>query len=58
MANFRADRARQIMTALLDPDFDGFARTRRASFAAACGMWQLLGEAWIGWPAHSSRPSR
>ena len=38
MANFRADRARQIMTALLDPAFDGFARTRRARFAAACGM--------------------
>ena len=38
MANFRADRARQIVTALLDPDFDGFARTRRVRFAAACGM--------------------
>ena len=38
MANFRADRARQIMTALLDPAFDGFARTRRVRFAAACGM--------------------
>ena len=38
MANFRADRARQIMTALLDPAFDGFARTRRASVSAACGM--------------------
>jgi len=38
MANFRADRARQIVTALLDPAFDGFARTRRVRFAAACGM--------------------
>ena len=38
MANFRADRARQIMTALLDPAFDGFAQTRRVQFAAACGM--------------------
>ena len=38
MANFRADRARQIVTALLDPDFDGFAQTRRPDFAAACGM--------------------
>ncbi len=38
IANFRADRARQIVTALLDPDFDGFARTRRPDFAAACGM--------------------
>ena len=38
MANFRADRARQIMTALLDPTFDGFARTRHIDFAAACSM--------------------
>ncbi|RMF37570.1 MAG: phosphoglycerate mutase (2,3-diphosphoglycerate-independent), partial [Alphaproteobacteria bacterium] len=36
--NFRADRARQILTALLDPEFDGFARDRTVSFAAACGM--------------------
>ena len=38
MANFRADRARQIMTALLNPAFDGFARDRRVDFAAAVGM--------------------
>ena len=38
MANFRADRARQIMTALLDPDFDGLERARRVRFAATCGM--------------------
>ena len=38
MANFRADRARQIMTALLDPAFDGFARARYVRFAAASGM--------------------
>ena len=38
MANFRADRARQIMAALLDPAFDGFARERRVRFAAALGM--------------------
>ena len=38
MANFRADRAREILTALLDPAFDGFARPRRISFAAALGM--------------------
>ena len=38
MANFRADRARQIVTALLDPAFDGFARDRRVRFAAAVGM--------------------
>ncbi len=38
MANFRADRARQIMTALLDPAFDGFPRPRRVRFAAAAGV--------------------
>ena len=38
MANFRADRARQIVTALLDPAFDGFGRKRRVRFAAAVGM--------------------
>ncbi len=36
-ANFRADRARQILAALLDPEFDGFARTP-IRFADACGM--------------------
>jgi 2,3-bisphosphoglycerate-independent phosphoglycerate mutase len=38
MANFRADRVRQIMAALLDPEFAGFARPRRPHFAAALGM--------------------
>jgi len=38
MANFRADRARQILGALLDPDFEGFARDRTIDFAAALGM--------------------
>lgn len=38
MANFRADRARQILSALLDPDFDGFDRSRVVNFAAAMGM--------------------
>ena len=37
-ANFRSDRAREISAALLDPDFDGFARTRIANFSAAAGM--------------------
>ncbi len=40
MANFRADRAREILTALLDPAFDGFDRGRRVDFAAALGMTQ------------------
>ncbi len=38
MANFRADRAREILTALLDPSFDGFVRRRTVRFAAALGM--------------------
>jgi len=38
MANFRADRAREILTALLDPAFDGFKRDRRPQFACALGM--------------------
>lgn len=38
MANFRADRARELLTALLDPGFDGFARGRIVRFAASAGM--------------------
>ncbi|KAA5607493.1 2,3-bisphosphoglycerate-independent phosphoglycerate mutase [Roseospira marina] len=38
MANFRADRAREILAALLDPAFDGFARRRVVSFAGAAGL--------------------
>ena len=38
MFNFRADRARQILTALLDPRFDGFNRPRVVKFAMAVGM--------------------
>ena len=38
MINFRADRARQVLTALLDPRFDGFDRPRVVRFAAAVGM--------------------
>lgn len=37
-ANFRADRAREILYALLDPAFDGFARKQTRAFAAAVGM--------------------
>ncbi len=36
-ANFRSDRAREILTALLDPPFDGFERAP-VRFADACGM--------------------
>jgi 2,3-bisphosphoglycerate-independent phosphoglycerate mutase len=38
MANFRSDRVRQILTALLDPAFDGFERQLRVAFSAAVGM--------------------
>ncbi len=38
MANFRADRAREILAALVDPDFDDFARKRKVTFAARLGM--------------------
>ena len=38
MANFRADRAREILTALLDPVFDGFSRARVVKFAGAVGL--------------------
>jgi len=36
--NFRADRVREILAALLDPAFDGFPRKRSLHFAAAVGM--------------------
>jgi len=38
IANFRADRVRELATALLDPDFAEFTRTRRVVFAAALGL--------------------
>ncbi len=37
-ANFRADRARQILLALLDPSFKDFDRRKTVRFAAALGM--------------------
>ncbi len=44
MANFRADRVRQLMSSLLDPDFAGFVRRRRPLFAAALGMSEYAAE--------------
>ncbi len=44
MANFRADRAREILSALVDPDFNGFERKRRVDFAAAAGMVEYSDE--------------
>jgi 2,3-bisphosphoglycerate-independent phosphoglycerate mutase len=37
-ANFRADRAREISQALLDPAFGGFPRARVPKFSAAAGL--------------------
>jgi 2,3-bisphosphoglycerate-independent phosphoglycerate mutase len=39
-ANFRPDRAREISTALLEPGFNGFARSRVPHFSAGAGMTQ------------------
>lgn len=36
--NFRADRVREVLAALLDPGFDGYEVKRRPKFAAALGM--------------------
>jgi 2,3-bisphosphoglycerate-independent phosphoglycerate mutase len=44
VANFRADRMREIATAVLDPDFAGFARARRVDFAAALGLVEYSAE--------------
>ncbi|TAJ95317.1 MAG: 2,3-bisphosphoglycerate-independent phosphoglycerate mutase [Reyranella sp.] len=38
MFNYRSDRAREILTALLDPRFDGFNRNRVVTFGATVGM--------------------
>lgn len=42
--NFRSDRAREILMALLDPDFTGFERERMPRFAAALGMVEYAAE--------------
>jgi 2,3-bisphosphoglycerate-independent phosphoglycerate mutase len=42
--NFRADRVREILGALLDPAFAGFSRKRPIRFAAAVGMTQYSEE--------------
>ncbi len=42
--NFRADRVREILGAILDPDFSGFARKRTVRLAAALGMTQYSDE--------------
>ena len=38
MANFRADRAREILSAIADPSFDGFKRDNKVTFSSVTGM--------------------
>ena len=38
MANFRADRARQIITSFIDPEFDDFQRKKTINFTTKIGM--------------------
>jgi 2,3-bisphosphoglycerate-independent phosphoglycerate mutase len=42
--NFRADRVREILGAMLEPEFKGFTRKRAVKFAAAVGMAQYSDE--------------
>jgi 2,3-bisphosphoglycerate-independent phosphoglycerate mutase len=42
--NFRSDRVRQLLSALLLPDFDAFPRVRPVRFAAALGMTHYSAE--------------
>src|SRR5262249_30319785 len=42
--NFRADRVREILGAMLDPNFSGFPRKRTIKFATAVGMAQYSDE--------------
>src|SRR5262249_14978385 len=42
--NFRADRVREILAAILDPSFSGFPRKRVPRVAAAVGMTQYSDE--------------
>ncbi len=51
MANFRADRAREILSALADPAFSGFARTRVPVLSARLGMTEYSKELSAFYPA-------
>jgi 2,3-bisphosphoglycerate-independent phosphoglycerate mutase len=44
LANFRADRVREIAAALVDPAFSGFARPHPIAFAAALGLVEYSAE--------------
>ncbi|MBP6950830.1 MAG: 2,3-bisphosphoglycerate-independent phosphoglycerate mutase [Alphaproteobacteria bacterium] len=50
MANFRADRVRQILTAFLDPQFKNFSRPHRIKFSTTLGFTdysEILNQ-WMG----------
>ncbi|MBM09897.1 MAG: phosphoglycerate mutase (2,3-diphosphoglycerate-independent) [Magnetovibrio sp.] len=51
MANFRADRAREILTALTKSQFDKFKRTNKPKFAAYLGMVDYSNELSLLFPA-------
>ena len=44
MMNFRADRAREILAALVDPDFDGFRRDAPVALARTVGLTSYSAE--------------
>ena len=44
MANFRADRAREILSAFVTPDFDGFDRGQPVALSGAAGMVEYSDE--------------
>jgi 2,3-bisphosphoglycerate-independent phosphoglycerate mutase len=44
IANFRADRIREIAAALLDPDFSAFGRHKRVEFASSLGLVEYSAE--------------
>ncbi len=49
--NFRADRAREILTALADPDFSGWERGPAPDLSARLGMVDYSAELNAFWPA-------
>ncbi len=54
--NFRADRARQLSRAFVDPAFDGFARERQPALAAFVSLTEYAADlpvTAIGWTAQS-----
>lgn len=44
ISNFRSDRVKQISTALLDPEFDGFERDKKIDFSAKFAMTKYSDE--------------